>query len=290
MQRNSAGIKTHIAYDRPIMSENVSGIEISSLQNPRIKHVVKMRKRADRDEEGLLLVEGYRELRRALDNGWKPQELFICEGLFLGSNEPALIQDCAAAGAPVIRCSEEVFRKIAYRDRPDGLLAVGPQIRHTLAGLKLSATPFVLVAESIEKPGNLGTMLRSSDAAGVEAVIVCDRQTDINNPNVVRASLGTIFSLPVVEASSEETLAWLRRNGIQILAATPSATMNYTEADCTKPTAIVVGSEQYGLENLWMEKADAKVKLPMLGQCDSLNVATAATILLYEVVRQRQKR
>ncbi|MBN1268121.1 MAG: RNA methyltransferase [Kiritimatiellae bacterium] len=261
---------------------------ITSLQNPRIKEVVKLRRRPHRDEADLLLIEGYRELKRALDNRWNPRVLFFCPALFQGSNERTLIARCGEAGAELLECSEPVFRKIAYRDRPEGLLALAPQIRLGLTDLRLDPSPLILVAETIEKPGNLGTMLRSADAAGVDAVIVCDRCTDINNPNVVRASIGTLFALPVAEASSADALQWLRERGIQVVAATPSAATDYTAADLTRATAIVVGSEQYGLKSAWMDQADVKVRIPMLGQCDSLNVAAAATILLYEAVRQRR--
>lgn len=262
---------------------------ITSLQNPRIKEVVKLRRRPHRDAVGLLIVEGYREVQRALANHWKPQSLFYCPSLYLGKNEGAVVEQCRAAGAELFECAEAVFRKIAYRDRPEGLLAVGPQIKRTLAELEISAShPLILVTEAIEKPGNLGTILRSADAAGVEAVIVCDRTTDINNPNVVRASLGMLFAVPVVEASSEDALQWLRARGLRILAATPHARQDYTEVDMTRPTAFVLGSEQYGLKSLWMERADEQVRIPMRGQADSLNVAAAATILLFEAVRQRR--
>ncbi len=262
---------------------------ITSLQNPRVKQVVKLSKRPARDEAGLLLVEGYRELKRALDNGWKPAALYYCPALFLGHNEPTLIERCGESGAELCECSEPVFAKMAYRDRPEGLLAVGPQVRAALRDLQMAVpAPLIIVAEAIEKPGNLGTILRSADAAGVNAVIVCDQCTDINNPNVVRASIGTLFALPVVEASSEEALEWLRARRIQIAAATPHASQEHTEADLTVGTAIIVGSEQYGLSERWMKQADVQVRIPMLGQADSLNVAAATTILLYEAVRQRR--
>lgn len=261
--------------------------EITSLQNPRIKDVVKLNKRSHRDEAGLLLVEGYRELKRALENGWTPKALFFCKALFLGENEGALLDGCASAGAEMFDCAEHVLRKISYRDRPEGLVAVGPQVRYTLDDVSFRAAPFVVVAEAIEKPGNLGTILRSADAAGVDALIVCDKCTDLSNPNVVRASIGTLFSVRVVEAGTDEALAWLRARDIRIVAATPHADTNYTGSDFTGGTAIVVGSEQYGLTSRWMSEADIQVRIPMHGQADSLNVASATTILLYEVVRQR---
>lgn len=260
---------------------------ISSLQNPKIKRVVRMRRRSHRDEEGVLVIEGYREIKRALENRHRPAELFYCEELFQGSNEPALIEQCRQAGAEIFSCSPAVFEKIAYRDRPEGLLALASQIRLGLADLNLPANPLVLIAEHIEKPGNLGTMLRSADAAGVHAVIVCDTCTDINNPNVVRASIGALFAVPVVDAPTAEVMAWLKERGIQSVAATPHTDRMYTDVDYRRGTAIVVGTEQYGLSAEWMKQADAQVRIPMRGQCDSLNVAAAATILLYEAVRQR---
>ena len=262
-------------------------LTISSLQNERVKEVVKLRRRAHRDESRLLIIEGYRELKRALDNQHRPAALFYCADFFLGHNEPELIRRCREAGADCFRCAPVVFQKMAYRDRPEGLLAVAPQIRRTLSDLKLSAAPLILVAEAIEKPGNLGTLLRSADAAGADAVIVCDERTDIHNPNVVRASIGTLFTLPVIEAGSRETLDWLRARGIRLLAATPHTDLDYTQADLKPGIAIVVGAEQVGLSSLWLRETDLKVRIPMRGQSDSLNVAAAATILLFEARRQR---
>ncbi|TAN37563.1 MAG: RNA methyltransferase [Verrucomicrobia bacterium] len=261
---------------------------ITSLQNPRVKQVVKLRDRGDRDATGLLLIEGYREVKRALDNHWKLHTLFFCRALFMGKNEQPLLERAAAAGTELIECSAPVFQKMAYRDRPEGLLALAPQVHRTLADLHLPTNPLVIVAEAIEKPGNLGTMLRSADAAGVHAVIVCDRCTDIHNPNVVRASIGTLFCVPVVEATTDEALAWLRAQGIAALAATPHAAQEYTQVDMTRGIAIVVGTEQYGLSDRWMQNAEVQVRIPMLGQVDSLNVAAATTILLFEAVRQRR--
>lgn len=264
--------------------------DITSPANPRVKNVVRLRQRSHRDDDALMLIEGYREISRALDNGHPLTELYYCQARFQGVNNEALLDRARAAGTALVSCAFTAFDKMAYRDRPDGLLALAPPVRHTLDEIPITNCPFIVVAEAIEKPGNLGTILRSADAAGVDAVIVCDRCTDINNPNVVRASVGTLFSLPVVEASSEEALGWLRAHGIQTVAATPHTEMMYSEADLSRPTAIVVGAEQYGLSTRWMENADVKVRIPMLGQADSLNVASAITILLYETVRQRTRR
>lgn len=260
---------------------------LTSLQNPKIKQALKLWKRGEREEIGRFLIEGYRELSRAAHAAIEFETLFVCRELFLGSNEEALIRQISAQKALVIPCSEAVFRKLSYRDRPDGLIAVARQFHTPLSGLKARGTPFYVVAEGIEKPGNLGTILRSADATGVDGVIVCDRQTDIHNPNVVRASVGTLFTVPVVESEGEETFTWLKNNGIAIVSATPSAQKYYTDVDLTQPIAIVVGTEQYGLSRRWMEDADVQVKIPMLGVADSLNVAMAATLLLYEAVRQR---
>lgn len=263
-------------------------LKITSLQNPKIKETVALRERRERDKTGLFLIEGYRELKRALDARRKMEHLFICPEFFLGSNETALIKQ---ANCPIIECTQDVFTKISYRDRPDGLLAVSSQLHVSLADFekKLPANPFLLVAESIEKPGNLGTILRSADAAGVHGVIVADPTTDIHNPNVVRSSVGTLFTLPVVEADGTETLQFLKQKQIALVAATPHAKLEFTKADLTGPIAIVVGTEQYGLSEAWMKEADITVRIPMMGIADSLNVASATTLLLYEALRQRRE-
>ncbi|NDD58123.1 MAG: RNA methyltransferase [Chlamydiae bacterium] len=267
-------------------------IEITSLQNPKIKAAQKLFDRKDRDKTGLFLIEGYRELKRASDAKIQIHSLYICPDLFLGENEQSLIDTIALSGAEIFICDSKVFKKLSYRDRPDGLIAIARQMKGGLADLlpscKNQRNPFFLIAESIEKPGNLGTILRSCDAVGIDGVIVCDRCTDIYNPNVVRASVGTLFTIPVVEASSTETIEWLQKNHIQILSSTPSASKEFTEVDMTVPLAIAVGTEQLGLSAQWLASAEIKVKIPMKGVADSLNVATATTLLLYEVLRQRQ--
>jgi RNA methyltransferase, TrmH family len=278
----------------------MSSVEtLSSLQNPRIKQLVKLRDRRPRDEAGVFLVEGYRQIRRALDKGIPFTELYVCPDWYPGDqgNEPALIAEAQTAGAKVFQLSKDAFAKVAYRERPDGLLAVAPQRKKSLADLDalLAAkavaapgrAPFLLVVEAIEKPGNLGTILRSADAAGTDALIVCDPVTDLFNPNVVRASTGVLFSVPVIIAGSEEVREWLRARGVRAVATTPSATGLHTDTDLRGPLAIVMGSEQYGLSDYWLREADARVRIPMAGQADSLNVAMATIITLFEAVRQR---
>jgi TrmH family RNA methyltransferase len=261
--------------------------KISSLQNPRVKELVRLRDRRPRDEAGVFLVEGYREILRALDRGVRPRDLYFSPDWFLGTNEPALLARAEAAGAKLCELSKEAFAKVAYRERPDGLLAVAPQWRRRLEDLALPAAPLLLVAEAIEKPGNLGTILRGADAAGCHAVIVCDPVTDIFNPNVVRASTGVLFSVPLVVEESPRVRAWLREKGVRAVATTPAAATIYSAADLRGPLAVVMGSEQYGLSEFWLKEADLPVRIPMAGQADSLNVAMAAIITLFEAVRQR---
>jgi TrmH family RNA methyltransferase len=274
---------------------------ITSLQNPRLKQLVKLRDRRPRDEAGEFLIEGYREVKRALAAGVRPRELYCGPDWFLGTNEPALIEEAQSAGAQVFELSKEAFAKVSYRDRPDGLLAVARQWHRTLKNLDIAGLaeagpgsptpatkpPLLLVVEAIEKPGNLGTLLRGADAAGVDAVVVCDPITDIFNPNVVRSSTGVLFSMPVIVAESGEVRSWLRTRGIRAVATTPAAPALYTDTDLRGPLAIIMGSEQYGLSEFWLKESDLLVRIPMAGQADSLNVAMAAIITLFEAGRQR---
>jgi TrmH family RNA methyltransferase len=260
---------------------------ITSLQNPRLKRLVRLRDRRPREEEQAFLVEGYREVRRALEKKVRLDELYFSREWFLGENEPALLESAAAAGTALFELSKDAFAKVAYRERPDGILAVAPQWRRTLADLTLPPDPFLLVVEAIEKPGNLGTILRSADAAGCDGVIVCDPVTDLFNPNVVRASTGVLFSVPCVVAASPAVREWLKHHRIRAVATTPAAPALYTATDLRGPLAIIMGSEQYGLSDYWLAQADRLVRIPMAGQADSLNVAMAALITLFEAVRQR---
>ena len=264
---------------------------------------MKLRDRRPRDEAGVFLVEGYREIRRALEKKVRLQELYFAPTWFLGENERGLMAQAEAAGAKMFELTKEAFTKVAYRERPDGLLAVAPQWKCALEDLNIAgpaevgrelspsaaAPPFLLVVEAIEKPGNLGTILRSADAAGCHAVIVCDPVTDIFNPNVVRASTGVLFSVPLVVEESARVCAWLREKGVRTVATTPAAERRYTDVDLRGPLAVVMGSEQYGLSKFWLENSDVPVRIPMAGQADSLNVAMAAIITLFEAVRQRSR-
>lgn len=260
---------------------------LTSLKNLKVKTTAALRDRRERDKSGLTLLEGFRELSRALAVGIRIREVFFCPDQFLGQNEGSLLQALKSAGAELNECSGNVLTKLAYRDRPEGLIAVAEMKRGTLADIPAKRDGLYLVAETIEKPGNLGSILRSADAAGATAVIVCDKQTDLFNPNAIRASTGAIFSVPLAEATNTEALDFLRWLGVRVLAATPHTKFRHTDADMRAGIAIAVGAEQYGLSDFWMNEADCKVLIPMLGKMDSLNVATAATILLYEAARQR---
>jgi RNA methyltransferase, TrmH family len=256
-------------------------LDITSLQNPRVKQIVKLRDdKKQRQHEGLMLVEGYDEISLALDAGYTPRTILQAPDL----NR----RQMSETSAETLTVSPAVFEKMSQRENPDGWLAVFSIPRISLEDLKMSASPLVIVAEAIEKPGNLGAILRTADAAHVDAVLACDPRVDAYSPNVVRASRGTIFTVPVVETKSTQALDYLQQRGIHILAATPSADLEYTRQDLRGPLAVAVGTEDTGLSPLWMEHADTRVKIPMLGKVNSLNVSIATALIVYEVVRQRQ--
>ena len=264
---------------------------LTSLSNPKIKHTVKLRDRKTRETDQAFLIEGNRELSRAMEAGLSLNSLFICESLFITGNEQHLISYFQKQGTEIIPCDTQVFKKISYREQSDGLLGIAPIKKRTFADLKAllkkTETPLIIVAESIEKPGNLGTILRSADAVKATALIVADPLIDIYNPNVIRSSVGTLFTVPTFELEGKALLNWFKEQKILIVAATPHSDLNYTEANLKGPLAIAFGTEAQGLSDLWMDEADIKLKIPMLGKADSLNVAMAATLLMFEAIRQR---
>lgn len=260
---------------------------ITSSANERLKRLRKLRKRRARDDEGVFVVEGYRQVKRAVEGGVEVTELFVCPELFQGENEAAVI---AAASAPVTEVAPKAFGDIATRDRPDGLLAVARQFDTSLDRQHpTDSGALILVAEGVERPGNLGTMLRAASAAGVTGFIAADPQTDVFAPEVVRASVGALFLQPVSVASAADAAAWLKGHGLQIVTASPDAHLTYWDVDLTMRTAVVVGSEQHGVTPLWFDAADAAVRIPMVGPVDSLNVAVAASVVLFDAVRQRRQ-
>lgn len=262
---------------------------VTSPANSRVKETVRMRRRHHRREAGATLVEGFEELRLAVGAGIRPRSVFFCPELasHQAGAEEQLLRQCAQAGAAVVRVTSAVFEKLAYRQSPDGWLAVLPSVTTELAHISLRPDSLVVVCESVEKPGNLGAILRTADAAGLAAVVAAGPVTDWGNPNLVRASKGALFTVAVGEGTADEVLAWLRQERITVVATTPDSDRPYTAVDMTGATAIVVGAEQHGLSGTWLTGADERVHIPMFGHVDSLNVATTAAIVAYEAVRQR---
>jgi RNA methyltransferase, TrmH family len=261
---------------------------ITSLTNPNIKFVRSLRSKKARDESGLSILEGYRAVSRGMECGVKFTKCYYTPKLFLGKNETALISALSNIGTEIQEVSDTILAKIAYRDRPEGIIGIMKQKKHSLSTLPIDPNGLYIVAESIEKPGNLGSILRSADAVGATGVILCDKRTDIYNPNVITASTGALFSANLAEASAEEAYKWLQDKKIKILAATPEAKKIYSEVNLKEGIAIIVGTEQVGLTDFWKSKANINIKIPMLGYIDSLNVATATTVVMYEAARQRE--
>jgi TrmH family RNA methyltransferase len=259
-------------------------IQISSLSNPKIKALIKLEKSGHRAEMGLFTVEGKKEILLCAEAGYEITELYYCNEIV---KDHSLLQNLLFKATQLIEITLPVFEKIAYRESRDGYFAVAKIRYKTLQGIKLSQQPIVIILEAVEKPGNLGAILRSADAAKVDAVIVCDKKTDIFNPNAIRSSLGCIFTNQVVCCSNDECLRWLTEQGINTYAAALTATEFYHEQDFKKPTAIVFGTEADGLTNFWLNKANKQIKIPMRGKIDSLNVSGSCAIMMFEVGRQR---
>ncbi|MBP5778255.1 MAG: RNA methyltransferase [Prevotella sp.] len=245
------------------MEENI----ITSVQNARVKHVVALQQKSSlRREEGLFVVEGLREIEHCIACGYEVVEMYKW-----GEN-----------------VTPQVYEKMAYRESTEGIIAVAKCKEHRLKDLSLKKRPLVVVLERVEKPGNLGAILRTAEAAGVDAVMICDPLTDLYNPNLIRASIGGVFSVPTAVCTSEECITFLKGNNIKILTAQLQDSYDYYDYDMQEATAIVMGTESTGLTDLWREAADAHIRIPMLGRLDSLNVSVSAAILMYEAVRQRR--
>ena len=249
---------------------------ITSVQNARIKHVVALQQKSSlRREEGLFVVEGQREIEHCIACGYEVKELFVVDSLNYTGDLPATI------------VTSQVYEKMAYRESTEGIIAVVKCKEHRLKDLQLPKEPLIVVLESVEKPGNLGAILRTAEAAGVDAVIVCDPLTDLYNPNLIRASIGGVFNVPTVVCTSEACIAFLKERQIRILTAQLQDSYEYYDYDMRSATAIVMGTESTGLTDIWREAADAHIRIPMLWRLDSLNVSVSAAILMYEAVRQR---
>lgn len=270
---------------------------MTSGQNPKIKELLALQEKSrTRREKGLFVVEGRRELGHCLDAGYKARTLFVCMEIISGNELGEIIGKASRAGESaddampnIIEVPSALYDKIAYRGGTEGIIAEVEYMDRGLDSIRLSGSPLIVVLESVEKPGNLGAVLRSADAAGADAVIICDPLTDIYNPNLIRSSIGAVFSRQIATASSRDTIKWLKDNKISIYTAQLQDSEWYYSTDMSGGTAIVMGTESTGLTDVWRQAADAHIKIPMLGQLDSLNVSVSAAILLYEAVRQRQQ-
>ena len=273
---------------------------ITSAQNPKIKNLLLLQEKSKaRREQGLFVVEGRRELEHCLEAGFKVRTVFVCPEVMgerwpvgAGHDDPSVIPGLNPSVIPgltgnLVEIPEALYRKVAYREGTEGVLAEVEVRERRLEDLALGERPLVMVLESVEKPGNLGAVLRSADAARADAVIVCDPLTDLWNPNLIRASIGAVFTVPTVCASSAETIDWLKSRGIRILTAQLQDSSWYYDTDMTGGTALVMGTDSTGLTDVWRRAADAHIRIPMLGRLDSLNVSVSAAILLFEAVRQR---
>lgn len=256
---------------------------ITSHHNPKIKSLLTLEKPRERKKQCLFIIEGKKEIALAIKSGYRVGNLFFCENLIRIDDvmELGLAEKCLL---PVTR---EVYDRIAVRENSGGVIAVAEQKTHRLTDLRVSENPLLLVLEAVEKPGNLGAILRTADAAGLDAVIICDPQTDFYNPNVIRSSIGCLFTMAVASATSEETMAWLGERHISFYGASLLAAKPYYEQDFTKPSAIVMGTESTGLSEQWINRSNGNVIVPMAGMADSMNVSTAAAVLVFEARRQR---
>ena len=264
-----------------------SGTRIASPSNPRVRAAAALRDRRERDRTGQIVIDGAREVHRAIDAGIEIETVFVCHELCRSAACAELLDRIGADHPRLVEVTETAFAKMAFGDRADGVVAVADRPDLALDGISLPRDPLVTVVEGVEKPGNLGAIARSADGAGADALIAADPRTDPYNPNAIRASLGTIFSLRVATASGAATLAWLHELDARIVVARVDGEATYADVDLTGPLAIVLGSEAEGLSEVWAGQGVVAVRLPMLGAADSLNVSVAAGILLYEARRQR---
>ncbi|MDP8266350.1 MAG: RNA methyltransferase [Candidatus Aceula meridiana] len=263
--------------------------EITSLQNSHIKAVVKLRDKKHRDQTGLMIVEGKREISRAKQAGIVFKEIYFSKDFLAQDANQEFQMQVSEDIEDIFDVEDNVFEKICFGQRNEGILAVCLQPKKTWADLRLGKKPLLVILEGLEKPGNLGAVLRTCDGAGVDGLIICDGITDIYNPNVVRASTGVVFSIPVIQATSQEAIDFLKDHQILICATLPDAEKDYADVDMNIPLALVMGNEQKGLSKIWQMKADQKVRIPMKGKADSLNVSVTTSVIIYEAIRQRKR-
>ena len=261
--------------------------KITSVKNVGINEALALRERKARDAAGLTIIDGIREVEAALQAGIVIQKIYMCPELMERKQVSALLTKISKLKIQILETSRPVFEKIAFGERLEGMIALARQPHRSLDDLALGPNPLLIVVEGVEKPGNLGAILRTCDAAGVDGLVVCDGRTDVYNPNVIRASLGAVFSVKTLQSSNEALLSFLKKNNISICAASPQAALPYTKVDFKKPTAVIVGSEHEGLNPFWLRHADGAMKIPMFGKVDSLNLSATAAVVIYEVLRQR---
>jgi TrmH family RNA methyltransferase len=258
--------------------------QITSSQNPYIKSLIQLQEKAKaRKQSGTFLIEGLREIELAIKGNYEIETLLICNEVTDFSNNPKIQK----SNSPIIEISIEVYQKLAYRDTTEGIIAVAKIKSSQLSDLKLPKNPLIVVMEAIEKPGNIGAMLRTCDAANVDAVIIANSKSDLYNPNTVRSSVGCLFTNQIAMASTEEAIAFLLKNNINFYSATLQNSTSYHTQDYTQPTAIVVGTEATGLSQPWRDQAKQNIIIPMQGEIDSMNVSVAVAILIFEAKRQR---
>jgi RNA methyltransferase, TrmH family len=258
---------------------------ITSSTNNFIKQIIKLKQRANRKKSDLFLVEGMAEISLGIKAGLEIDTLFFCPQLAKTKNLSSQINN-----EKIKLVADNIFKKISFRENPDGFLAIAKPKNLKINKIGVSKNPLILILEAVEKPGNLGAIMRTADAAGVEAVIICDPKTDIYNPNVIRSSLGTVFTVPIAVCKTSEAINWLKPKGIKIYTATPSAHKFYYECELAKSSAIVIGTEHEGLSDEWLDAANEKILIPMFGRIDSLNASVSAAVVIYEAVRQRAGR
>jgi len=258
--------------------------KITSVQNPKIKNIVKLQqKSSERKKQNLVVIEGMREISLAIKSDIQLKTLFICPDIISYDDVVSELKFDEQS----FEISKDIFEKLAYRDSTEGLIALAEPKQLKLENIELRENPLIIILESVEKPGNLGAILRTADAAKVDAVIICDPLTDIYNPNIIRSSVGCVFTNQVIACSAEESISWLKEKGIKSYAAALTANKYYHEKDFTQPTAIVMGTEAEGLTEKWLKGADEQIIIPMSGEIDSLNVSTSTAILVFEAMRQR---
>jgi TrmH family RNA methyltransferase len=256
---------------------------ITSHQNPKIKNVLALEKARERKEQNVFILEGLKELSLAIEGKYVVNTVFFCPQII----SVETILKVVADENVLIPVQQNVFEKIAYRDSTGGIIAIVQQKKHLLENISLRKNPLVLVLESVEKPGNLGAVLRTADAANIDAVIICDPQTDFYNPNVIRSSVGCMFTTQIASSTSHDTIAWLNKNEIKIFATSLESSIPYHKIDFTHPSAIIMGAESTGLSDAWLRAAASSVIIPMRGKIDSMNVSNAAAVIVFEACRQR---